>query len=130
MSAVLTPGPGRPLTGPFQTLIHVAPPSIVTSTSATSPKPVEMKSFAHWMAAFKTPERSMTGVMRYVSSKEKEQLLLTIAYGPEPPVRLPSKKLQGSGPSVTTQLSPDSVWMLQPGGRTPASKLSERIAGP
>ena len=124
------PGPGTPVSGAFQTLVHVTPPSIVTSTSPRSPKPVAMKSFAHRIAAFALPDRSTTGVSRYVSSKEKAQLLLTIAYGPDPPVRFPSNCPQGSAPSAIVQLVPESVCTLQPGGSTPASKLSERTAGP
>ncbi len=66
-----------------QTLVQVAPPSIVTSTSPSeSVSTSSMKSLAHWMPAFALDERSIGAVTRYVSSGSKKllsQLLLISA---------------------------------------------------
>ena len=117
-----------------QTFVQVVPPSIVTSTSASeSVSTSSMKSLAHWMAAFALDERSIGGVTRYVSSGSKKllsQLLLISAKGPDPPVRFPSKNWQGSAPSKTCQLAPETVSTVQPAGRMPASKLSEKTGVP
>ena len=61
-----------------------------------------MKSLAHRIAALVWPERSIGGVSRNESSTKPwdPQPLLTIAYGPEPPVRFPSNWPHGSAARV------------------------------
>ncbi len=92
------------------------------------------KSLAHWIRALGLDDRSSGGVTRYESSVSKKlvsQLLFKSAYGPLPPVRLPSKSPHGSAPSATFQLAPpETDSTVQPAGSTPPSKLSERTGGP
>ncbi len=102
MSAIWLPGPGRSGWGAVQTFVQLAPSSMLTSTFAVAPeskpKLKSMKSLAHWIAALVLVDRSIGGVTSEESSvvKTLKQLLLRIAYGPEPPVRFPSNWAHGS----------------------------------
>ena len=59
-----------------------------------------MKSLAHWIAALVLAREvhRRRHERRVVRARAAEQPLFTIAYGPEPPVRLPSNWQQGSTP--------------------------------
>ena len=123
-------GPERP-PGAFQTLVHVAPPSIETSTSAMSPKPLVEEVAGAADRRVGAARQIHAGVTRYESSKKARRIAVVDrvragAAGPIPfgePAGIRARRRSSS-------LAPDFVCTVQPGGMTPPSKLSERTGGP